>query len=225
LLERPDGYLSRGELLIKNSDNVTIARVPAASASDKGLILRRLNYGNLRHRLRDLFRSSRAGLAMRRGLALEMAGVPTPRALAFCEIRRFRWPMRAYLITEEVSDALNLGWVIRTRRGVAPELNRNVAIVLAKLHAAGFSHRDLKPSNILIHGKHEVTLIDLDAVRRFKRLPDRRAVDDLVRLAHGLNGFPGITALLSARFLKHYCRSRGFDCKLWFRLLRARLAT
>jgi tRNA A-37 threonylcarbamoyl transferase component Bud32 len=223
LLQDPDSYLGRPELLIKNSDIVTIGRVPPASATDRGLILRRLNYRNWRHRLRDLFRPSRAKMAMMRALALEAAGVPTPRALAVAEVRRFRWPVRAYLITEEVPDAFGIGWIIRRDKRVPGELPRKLALALAKLHEAGFSHRDLKPSNILVYNQDEVAFIDLDAVRQFKRLPDTRAMDDLVRLGRGLSGFPGISALHLARFLRHYCRSRGRDSQQWWALLKRQL--
>jgi len=224
LLKDPDQHLTTPELLIKNSDIVTIGRVPPTSPKDKRLILRRLNYRNWRHQLRDFFRPSRAKMAFVRGLALEAAAVPTPRALAVAEVRRLRWPIRAYLITEEVPDALNIGWVIRRKRAVLADLTLNLAAALAKLHASGFSHRDLKPSNILVHGNNEIAFIDLDAVRQYPRLPETRAVDDLVRLAQGLFGSPGISALLLARFLRHYCRLRTLDCQRWWSLLRARLA-
>ena len=158
---------------------------------------------------------------MLRGLDLEAAGVPTPRPLAVAEVRRCRWPVRAYLVTEEVPEALSIGWVVRQKPNRVPELSRKLAAALAKMHDAGFSHRDLKPANILVSGDGEVTFIDLDAVRRFKTLPECRALEDLTRLARGLSGFPGISALLYARFLKHYCRARGLNWKHWWRLFRA----
>ena len=221
LLKDPDHFLSRRELLIKDSATVTIGRVPPNSSADKTLILRRLNYRKWRHCFRDFFRPSRARMAMLRGLELESAGIPTARSLAVTEVRRCRWPVRAYLITEEVPKALSIGWVIRQRPKAVPVLTRNLAAVLAKLHNAGFSHRDLKPSNILVSGDNEVTLIDLDAVRRFKAVPKRRALQDLARLAQGMDGFAGISALLYGRFLEHYCRLRGLDWQHWWRNLRA----
>ena len=221
LLRDPEHYLAQRELLIKDSAIVTISRVPAASPSDKRLVLRRLNYRNWRHCLRDFFRPSRAMMAMVRGLELEAAGVPTPRPLAVAEVRRCRWPRRAYLVTEEVPQALGIGWVIRQKPKTIPTLSGKLAAALAKLHDAGFSHRDLKPANILVSGDNEVTFIDLDAVRKFGTLPEGRALEDLTRLGRGLDGFPGISALLYGRFLKHYCRLRGLNWQHWWGLLRA----
>src|SRR5262245_66396191 len=85
LLEAPDKYLRDAPGWLRNDNLITMSRVTGSSGS---YVLRRLNYGRLRHRLRDIFRPSRARRAFMHGLMLEFGGVPTPRALAVAEWRR-----------------------------------------------------------------------------------------------------------------------------------------
>ena len=132
ILENPESFLNDPSRFIKSSRVVTIARVPP------NLILRRLNYGKPLHRLRDIFRPSRAVRALIASTWLEQAGIPTPRALAAAEVRCCRWPKTAYLITEEISNARTLASLFSAKQKIpaaVPEL-------IARLHNQGLSHRD-----------------------------------------------------------------------------------
>src|SRR5688572_1240736 len=156
ILENPESFLNDPSRFIKSSRVVTIARVPP------NLILRRLNYGKFIHRLRDLFRPSRAIRALIASTWLEQAGVPTPRALAAAEVRRMRWPVAAYLVTEEIPNARTLAFLFSAKQKIPPGLPE----LIARLHNAGLSHRDLKWTNILFDEKGAPWLIDLDGIRR-----------------------------------------------------------
>ena len=202
LLEDPDRCFSLPEAIIKDSGNVTIGR------AGTNLIVRRLNYGKRAHKLRDTFRVSRARQAFRYGLLLEASGIATPRVIAVAEERQLRWPVRAYLITEEVPGRRTLAWFVWTGKRMPPQTIREVASLLARLHDSGLSHRDLKPSNILIDDNLKPFLIDLDAVRSFKRLPASRAKSDLLRLAQGLADVPAASPQALMRLLREYCRLR-----------------
>lgn len=175
------------------------------------LIVRRLNYGKRPHQVRDVFRPSRARQAFRRGLLLEAAGIATPRVIAVAEKRRVRWPVRAYLITEEVSGAQTLAHFVWKGKRMPPQTIRVIASLLARLHDSGFSHRDLKPSNILIDENLKPFLIDLDAVRAFKRLPSSRARRDVLRFAQGMAALPAASPRALVRLLHHYCRARNIE--------------
>src|SRR5688572_23002082 len=115
--------------LYKNSPNVTVASIPGSPP----LVVRRMNYGRLRHRLKDFFRASRARRAFDRGLDLERAGFPTPRMLAVAEVRRFRWPMAAYVISDEVPAARTLAAAVRKPGVNLRLLTERLAAVLARL--------------------------------------------------------------------------------------------
>jgi serine/threonine protein kinase len=214
ILKNPDEYLAKREWQIKDRRIHTIARVPATLAGPASLVVRRLNYGKFIHRLRDTFRPTRAHRALQRGWLLEQAGVRTPRAIAAGVIRRWRLPQRAYLITEEVPGAEKLAHFM-TQHGSVPRIViLRLADLLARLHESGFIHRDLKASNILLDAGLQPYLIDLDGVRRFKRIDQPRAVFDLGRLAGEFAGRPHTLKWAGLRFLKRYCQQRRLENSL-----------
>ena len=134
-------------------------------------ILRRLNYGKFIHRLRDIFRPSRAVRAFIASTWLEQAGIPTPRALAAADVRCCCWPKAAYLITEEIPDARTLAALFAAKQ----KIPATVPELIARLHNHGLSHRDLKWTNILFDENLSPWLIDLDGVRRLQNVSEARA--------------------------------------------------
>jgi tRNA A-37 threonylcarbamoyl transferase component Bud32 len=198
--------LKETEQFLKNSRNVTVAR--AVGASGRGLIIRRMSYGKLRHRLKDFFRQSRARRAFFRGLLLEQADVPTPRMLAVAEVRRFRWPVAAYTISEEVPRAQMLWAWVRGGCKDSRKVVTRLADAIARLHNRGFVHRDLKASNVLLDEHLMPWLIDMDGVRSVGEVSIREAVRDLVILAGVLKNDPGQLRWLGLRFLKRYAGQR-----------------
>jgi tRNA A-37 threonylcarbamoyl transferase component Bud32 len=208
LLQNPEAYLANPATHFKSSRVVTVARVPA-SPQAPGLVLRRLNYGKFRHRLRDVFRPSRARRALAHGLMLERAGVATARAWAAAERRVLRWPLSAYLITEEIQAAATLAKLIAKNRWPSRTIVHRLANLIGRLHDQGFSHRDLKPANILFDATLEPFLIDLDGIRHRGRIGDGRAAADLAVLAGGT--LRRVSAISGWRFLKQYCRARKME--------------
>lgn len=221
IVEEPDAFLRDPKLHFKNYSLATIGRVPPIAAGEHGLVVRRLNYGRISHRLRDFVRTSRARRAFNSGLQLERAAIRTPRMIAVGEWRRLGWPMKAYVVTEEVPGAVSVGRFFR-QKGFLP---RNVvgesAELIARLHNAGFSHRDLKDTNMLLDAKLTPWVIDLDGVRYRRSLSMRRVVLDLVILAKSFRTHKPVLRWSGARFLKRYCQMRGMRNE--FRKLAGRL--
>ncbi|HNR70538.1 MAG TPA: lipopolysaccharide kinase InaA family protein [Verrucomicrobiota bacterium] len=223
LLQDPEARLRDAALRLKNSRNVTLVRIPQPAGP--GWVLRRLNYGRLRHRLRDCFRPSRARRAFRKGLWLEQAGVAAARMLAVGERRRLRWPVCAYLLMTEIPGAITLAELLARRPPQLREALRRLAQELALLHDAGFSHRDLKATNVLFDGQLQPHLIDLDGVRRVRWGATARAEADLERLARETLVHPAVSTRQAAFFLKTYCRRRGeADWRGWWRAIQKRLS-
>ena len=211
VLQDPEAYLTDPTHYLKHERVVTVARVPATVPGQPDLVLRRLNYGKPLHRLRDLFRPTRVLRALRHGWRLEAAGVPTPRALAAAEKRRFRWPVIAYLVTEEVPGAITLARYFAKNQRLSPAVIRRLAMAVAHLHQAGYSHRDLQWTNVLLDRELRPWVIDLDGLRGVGWGGDRRSLGDLARLARDFRQHPRLLKWSGCRFLRHYCRARGRD--------------
>jgi tRNA A-37 threonylcarbamoyl transferase component Bud32 len=205
-----EGALSKASMFYKNSRNITAAVV--VSAAGRRLVVRRMNYGKLRHRLKDLFRPSRARRSFFCGLRLEAAGLRTPGMLAVAEARRLRWPLAAYLISDEVPNARTLSRWAHEGGREARRVAERLAAAIARMHDLGFIHRDLKPSNVLLDGDLNPWLIDMDGVRFVRKVSLREVVRDLRVLARVLTKNPQLRCA-ALRFLVCYCRTRGLMTK------------
>lgn len=211
VLERPDEFLKDPTQLFKNTRLVTIGRISAGEPGRPGLVLRRLNYGRFRHRLRDCFRPSRASRAMRRSLALEEAGIPVPRALAVAVKRSWHWPVVAYFLTEEIAPTTTLKDFLAGHDRVPNRLLKDLAGVFARLHSSGFIRGDTKSTNILLDAGLRPWLIDIDSVRQFGRTPDRDAIRELARFACEFRPYPRVFNWGGLRFIVDYCRRRNLS--------------
>lgn len=215
VLENPDSFLVDKSRHFKNSRNVTVARIVGAGKT--GWVLRRLNYGKPLHQLRDSLRPTRAHRAFNNGLRLEQAGVPTARVLAAGEVRRLGWPVRAYLLTEEIPGAVTLQQLLQTHPSSVEQPLASLAETLARLHEASFSHRDLKASNVLFDDQMRPHLIDLDGVRRMRVAAQQQAVADLARLAKDMMAVPTFSDKDWSSFLQAYCSHRETTDWHWWR--------
>jgi serine/threonine protein kinase len=142
-------------------------------------------------------------------LQLEAAGVATPRHWAAAVRRRWFRPMAGYLVVEEVPGAVTLRAHVRARGGLARETVDRLADLLAHLHDANFSHRDLKGTNLLLDATLRPWLIDLDSLRRYRRLPAYWARSNLIRFAREFTAYPLLLKWGGRRFLRRYCQQRG----------------
>ena len=99
----------------------------------------------------------------------------------------------------------------RLARQVLWQLGR----LLRRLHEEGFAHRDLKATNLLVHWNGSpsqtpaVILVDLDGVRRVRRVTARREFRGLMRLNVSLLECPAVTHAGRLRMLVGYLRRPG----------------
>lgn len=206
VLEDPERFLQDPVIWYKRSPNITVVKINFDGPNCPGLVLRRLNYGKFLHRLRDFFRRSRAERAMRWGLLLGQVGIATPRPLAAANVRCCRWPLTAYLITEEVPGAKTLTRFVKEKPLYSENVLLRLADLIAALHNAGYSHRDLKATNVLLDDQLKPWLIDLDGIRRLDRFGRSRAAADLERLARNFNA--AFLRRAGPPFLRRYCQRR-----------------
>lgn len=151
----PDGLMVRSELL-KDGNSATVARCAWGSRS---VVVKRYNIKSTGHRLRRMFRPTRAANAWRAAHLLKMAGIKTPEPLLLMEQRR--GPLRgvSYLVTEDAGGAEMLD-VYQKREPTSAELDdvRDIFRVMRELRLC---HGDFKARNFLVTEKG-VELIDLD---------------------------------------------------------------
>lgn len=161
-----------------------------------------------------LLRPTRALAGFRRGHALLARGIPTARPAAAVRRTGDAGGPVSLLLTERVAGARPLQeWL---REGPAPGDRRHVtwalAALLRRMHEAGFAHRDLKAPNVLVAPagpRPRPVLVDLDGLRRAARVPARRRVRDLMRLAVSLEEWGLARATDRLRFLRAYLGRRG----------------
>jgi tRNA A-37 threonylcarbamoyl transferase component Bud32 len=189
---------------------VTVVRVSPATHTGAWL-LRCSPYAKPKARRRDFFRTAASVRAFRNALALEQAGIPTPRALAGGVMRKLRVPRAGYLLTEEVPNAISLARLASQAEPVPPRIIQTVALAIARLHQNGFVHGDLTINNVLLDGAGKPWFIDLERMRQLRGAVGwRRAVEDFHRFARHFGKFSPAGQRAALRLLQHYCRARGW---------------
>jgi len=211
LLREPDRFLTQKELLLHDTFLVTLGRVTLPVKSHNPLLLRRSNYGKPAARWRDCFRTAGALRAFRIALALERAGVPTPRVMAAGVRRVGLMPQAGYLLVEEIPAAVSLAKQARTPAGVPRATLDRVAGAIARMHAQGFFHGDLTINNVLLDPAGQPWFIDLERARRGRGpVSWRQAIEDFHRFARHFVRFSTAGRLGALRLLKIYTTARGW---------------
>lgn len=199
LLADPDGMIETGKLL-KDGDSSTVALVRVGGRS---LVIKRYNFKNTWHRIRRLFRRSRAWRSWANAWHLESLGVPSVKPVALIENRFGPIVGTAYFVSEYIEGVDALNWLRGTRDWHGePEA---LTAILEQLSASRISHGDLKATNFIMSATGPV-ILDLDSMREhkntgrferaFKKDIDRfmRNWHDRPELAHR---FEGLLAKLS----------------------------
>jgi len=217
VLELCESFLREPEQLTRDKSRVVhetwaVTVVRMASAAGNGTWLLRCSpYAKPKARRRDFFRTAASVRAFRNALALEQAGLPTPRALAGGVLRRLRVPRAGYLLTEEVPKAVSLAQLASQPGPVAPGMIQSVALAIVALHQSGFVHGDLTINNVLLDGAGKPWFIDLERMRKLRGpVGWRLAVEDFHRFARHFGTFSPTGRRAALRLLQHYCRARGW---------------
>jgi tRNA A-37 threonylcarbamoyl transferase component Bud32 len=204
LFADPDAFIERGRSL-KQGRSSTVAAA-------NGLVLKRYNFKKPLNLIKDLFRGSRGRRGFRKAYHLELCGVATPRVLATADGRALGFPLRSYVLMEEVADAIDAGrWAGDLRLAA-----RALAELIGRLHEEGFTHRDLKETNILFDARGKPFLIDLDGLNFAVDASAAEAADNLRRLAEGLRAAGKLTRQSTISFMTVYCRLRRLSPRQLF---------
>ena len=211
VLQSPDDFLTDELSLVKSTSRTTIARIQIPVTGSEVCILRRSNYDALRTVLREVFRTAGPLRAFANALALERAGVSTPKVLAAGVERFLRIPRAGYLLVQAIDVKQTLAECFRQPgRPDGNSLNQ-VAEAVARMHQSGFAHGDLTINNVLLDETGTPWFIDLDRVQQRNRpLSWSQSVEDSYRLAKHVGEFRPAARRAACRLLKHYCACRGW---------------
>ncbi|HJU63266.1 MAG TPA: lipopolysaccharide kinase InaA family protein, partial [Candidatus Binatia bacterium] len=147
---------------------------------------------------------------------LAESGIQTARPLAAVESRSWGMLNRCFFLSEEIEGGKTTGayWrqdllTVRGKEGMRGRRRfmRGMGELFRSLHKQGIYHNDLKDANIVVRadsngGTERFYLVDLEGIRRYRRLNRRRQVKNLVQLNLSLGAYLRPTDKL--RFLVSY---------------------
>ena len=204
-LEAVEAALSRpGTRLLKESARVTVATITTPAAT---LVLKRFRDDTVVRILEVLALGSSARRVWRAAGLMRAGGFAVPEPVAVLEERRLGVAIRSCAVSRWVEGpALDELW--RARRGAARRsLTRGFADYLRRLHAAGLYPQDLRAANVLVPSENPpvFVLVDLDRVRRYRRLSWHRRRKNVVQVHRSVGR--GAPRRESLHFLRRYLGS------------------
>jgi len=194
--------------LLKNAARTTVAALAVGGAE---LVLKRFREDTLVRVLEVLALGSGAARVWQGATRMRAAGFPVPEIIAILERRRLGAPTRSCAVARRVPGApLDELW--RARRGAARRaLTIDFADYLRRLHQAGLYPQDLRGANVLVSSEAPATLVlvDLDRVRRYRRVSWRRRRKNLVQVHRSVGR--GASRSEGLRFLRRYLGNASHD--------------
>jgi Lipopolysaccharide kinase (Kdo/WaaP) family len=201
-LRSVDGLFAAGGVrLLQDGGRATVAAVTLGG--DGEFVVKRFRERGARL-LEAAVLGSSAARAWRAAARLRAAAFPVPELVAVLERRRLGVPVASCTVARRVSGVpLDVLWL--ARRGVARRaLTVAFADYLRALHAAGLYPQDLRAANVLVAAERPATfvLVDLDRVRRYRRLAWRRRKKNVVQVLRSVGDQAPARERL--RFLRRY---------------------
>lgn len=202
--------------IIKNDAGIR-ARLVSLNGLSTELFIKAYTPIKWRHRLSVTFGRHKAKRVWEMARYMAERGFPVARPLGLFIATRGALAGTSYFFCESLSDRRNLAEVARHDKNlfdrfISAGLFDLLADGIARLHTSGISHGDLKWSNILVseHGD-EYWLVDLDAVRHRKWMPERHFIArDLVRFVISAIEV-GLAQNIIAQFIENYANRRGLS--------------
>ncbi|HDS16302.1 MAG TPA: serine/threonine protein kinase [Proteobacteria bacterium] len=171
LLAAPDDFLPAGEIL-KAGNSSTVVRLRLDGLD---LVVKRYNIKHVAHALSRCWRPSRALISWNNAQRLQWWGLAVPEPVALLEKRVCGLRSTAYFISRYVPgrDALTL---LGDPQGTGSEKKawlQAFARLFQRLLELNLSHGDCKATNFICGRDGRLYLLDLDAMRSWKR-PGRK---------------------------------------------------
>ena len=227
-LEEADSLFDDPECrIIKDQTKIKVGRLTRTIAGkQRAIYIKKYNSFSLRFRILSPFVRSGALRSIRGASVLHQRGIATARPVAAVENRFLGMLRRSFFISEEIAggQTADAYWreSLRQRKDQSGfkerrAFLRSLASLFHSLHAQQIYHNDLKHSNILVVNNagdesFEWFLLDLEGVRQYARLSERRRIKNLVQLYRTLGRY--VSRSRQAFFLKCYMGRSFADAKL-----------
>ena len=214
----PDHFFDLPECeIIKDQKKIKVARVKIKIQGDmRTIYLKRYNAFSWRYRLGSLFQDSGALRSLRGAAILSESGIRTARPLAAVDSRSWGMLNGSFFLSEEIQNGKTADayWreellTVKGKEGAERRKRflQGMGELFRCLHKQDVYHNDLKDANILVRrdsrtGSEQFFLLDLEGIRRYRRLNRRRRSKNLVQLNRTLGKYVRTTDKL--RFLESY---------------------
>ena len=210
--------------VIKDQKKIKVGRVPLEiGGQEKWIYLKRYNSFSWRYRLISLFVRSGAMRSWSGAGTLREAGFSTGEPIAAVECRSWGTLTKSFYLSEEIprGKTVDAYWreeVLPVRGSKGFDRRRKFLNGLARLfrslHQHDIYHNDLKDVNIVVcpvEGQR-FYLLDLEGVRRYRRLNERRRIKNLVQLNRTMGKF--LRRVEKLYWLREYLKDAFLDERL-----------
>ena len=217
-LKDPDLFFGwPGCEIVKDQRKIKVARIRLQIKENvKTVYLKRYNAFSWRYRLASFFQSSGATKSLTGAAILAESGLRTARPLAAMESRRYGILSKSFFLSEEIEGGKTADayWreeilTIEGKEGMARRRKflQGLGELFHSLHRQNVYHNDLKDANILVVPDLSSEtdcfyLLDLEGIRRYRKLNRRRRIKNLVQLNRTLGKY--LRPKEKACFLKSY---------------------
>ncbi|HTM63115.1 MAG TPA: lipopolysaccharide kinase InaA family protein [Gammaproteobacteria bacterium] len=197
-MQNPEELFTRPDVvMLKNGRSATVIKV---MLDNRELVIKRYNVKNMWHRMRRMFRITRARKSWRLAQKLNLFYVNTALPVGFIEINIFGFRGKSYYVTENIggSHVRNFLQAAQQNSDATVYVIQRTAALFRSLARLEMSHGDLKASNIIINADLQPVLIDLDgALEHMSSLSLRKAWrDELQRFMQNFEDLPAFSELI-----------------------------
>lgn len=166
-IRHPDVIFSKSpDDLLKAGRSSTVIK---ATFDGKMIVIKRYNLKNIMHRLRRLWRTTRAEKNWRLMHKLNLFGIKTAKPIAYLEYNGLGFHGRSYYLSDYIEGQTLLSYL--TNATVSEEdkmvVIEQVVLLFKKLKQLKITHGDLKETNILINQQKQPLLIDWDGAKEY----------------------------------------------------------
>jgi tRNA A-37 threonylcarbamoyl transferase component Bud32 len=199
LVEKVGDVASYPECCVIRENNVRISLFLSLPERREVIFVKRYKCRGFRDIITYFFFTSKASSEWRNINRFLQKGIPVALPLAKGEKRRFNCLLDSYLVTKAFVNAMPLHRYVDycLKDGKTSDilerrkmLNKKLALLVKKIHNAGFFYRDLHAGNILVvegdDGKPQLYLVDLHRVKYLKRVPIWMRIKDLAQLRNSI---------------------------------------